>query len=54
MGNNKKVSGVQPALARRRMLNSTHSVWSEASRILLVHMKSGLGQGFQDLALQIL
>jgi len=47
-----KVSGVsvQPALARRPMLNSTHSVQSEVSRILLAHLKPGLGQGFQNIA----
>ena len=43
---------VQPALARRPMLNSTYSVQSEVSRILLAHMKPGLGQGCQDLAPQ--
>ena len=29
------------------MLNSTHFVQSEVSRILLAHMKPGLGQGCQ-------
>jgi hypothetical protein len=51
-----KVSGVsvQPALARRPMLNSTHSVYSEEIRIWLAHLKPRLGQGCQQLRTKFL